>query len=124
MLYVTTRPNLQTPLRFDYSDKIAHFVEYAMLGLLSRMAAGGLSGAVRRRPALVAAAVVAFGLLVGALDETIQRSVPGRQSSWTDFVADAIGVAAGLAFAGWAAGRWRRSRGAQRGPRPMERGGR
>ena len=94
-------------MHFDYSDKVAHFCEYGALGFLARMVATGLLAFRRGRPAVVPALVIGFGLLIGALDETIQRSVPGRQSSWTDFAADAVGIAAGFAVAGWLSGWWR-----------------
>lgn len=124
MLYLTTRPNLHPPLRFEYSDKVAHFGEYAALGFLSRMVAGDLLTGARKRPALVGALVFGFGLLIAGLDETIQRSVPGRLSSWSDFGADVIGILVGLAVAGWTAGRGKGAGGGKNASRAKERSGR
>ena len=68
-------------------DKVAHFGAYAVLGLLlawasleSRLAAGW---------------PVLLGLAYAASDEVHQYFVPGRSPDVADWMADALGVAAG-----------------------------
>jgi VanZ family protein len=82
------RPALPTPRLFPGFDKAAHFGAYALLGfLLARGAAASRLG-----PGWV----LAIGLLYGASDEYHQSFVPGRSVEAGDWVADALGVAAGL----------------------------
>jgi VanZ family protein len=80
-------------------DKLFHVLEYAVLGLLYRRAAG-VKGA---RAAWTGALV---GLAVGALDETWQGRVAGREQDFFDALADVLGAA--LGSFGWGAWtRWR-----------------
>ena len=54
--------------------------------------------------------VLAAGLALGGAVEGLQACcIEGRASEWTDLVADALGLALGLAAA-WALVRWRRAR--------------
>lgn len=79
-------------------DKLLHFAAYAVL------ATAGAIGFQGRRAALA----VAVGLLLlGALLEIVQASIPGRQASVLDGLANAGGIAAGLA-AVWTGTRVRR----------------
>ena len=68
--------------------KLAHFSEFACLGVLgaARMRSGG--GTIRAPFFLV-------GLAPACVDETIQLYVPGRASSLLDVWLDAAGFAAG-----------------------------
>ena len=70
-------------------DKVVHFLMYGFLGVLA--AVGWLRA---RRPAWYWPLVLA--LLVGAIDEVHQRSVPNRTSDVLDWVADAAGISAGF----------------------------
>jgi VanZ family protein len=92
-------PRLMPPhLGLRYHDKIYHFIEFAIFGLL-------LIQALRhrysftQRPAAIGWAV-ALGVLWGALDEFHQLFVAGREASLLDALADSGGVlfAAGLAW--------------------------
>ncbi len=69
--------------------KLAHFSEFAMLGLLS----SGLAVLELER---IPAGLLGVGLAVACIDETIQLYVPGRASSLLDVWIDASGFAAGL----------------------------
>lgn len=69
--------------------KLAHFSEFAMLGLLS----SGLAVLELER---IPAGLLGVGLAVACIDETIQLYVPGRASSLMDVWIDASGFAAGL----------------------------
>jgi VanZ family protein len=87
ILVVSSIPNLTTP-GFSGSDKLAHFCEYAALGVLTRRAAGngGWKGWV---------IAIAIALAIGAADELYQSRVPGRVSSRYDWFADGLGGIAG-----------------------------
>ena len=64
--------------------KLAHLVEYAILG-------GLLLRALRREPA-----AVALGSLYAVTDEIHQSFVAGRQGSPLDWLIDTVGVFAGV----------------------------
>lgn len=103
---------------FQFSDKLAHFAAYAALGL-AIAGRRSLGRRLARGPASVPAEEdFAFdrrgawiGMLYGLSDEVHQLFVPLRLFSWWDFVADALGVAAGI----WVCGKLERR--ANRGPR-------
>lgn len=77
------------------ADKLVHwalFAATAAAGAWARWAGG------RRR-----LAVLVWGLLVvGVLTEVLQTYVPGRGPSAADWLADALGVAVGVAVVMWA----------------------
>ena len=68
--------------------KTAHFLEYAVLGLLLGKVVDG------RRMAWW----ISFAILIPATDETIQLFVPGRSGMVRDVVLDFVGACAGLAI--------------------------
>jgi hypothetical protein len=72
-------------------DKLLHFAGYALLGALLYRAARG-SGAGRARAVAIA---VLGAAAYGATDELHQAYVPGRSMDLWDWVADALGAAAG-----------------------------
>lgn len=83
--------------------KLAHFSEYAVLGILAR----GLFAArlaERGRPPFPAAYLVA---LVPVADECLQLFVPGRSGQPTDVLIDLSGLLAGSLLA-WLVARLRR----------------
>lgn len=73
-------------------DKALHTLEYAGLGFLW---AAAVRGPARRRFSLAWLGATLFGLT----DEFHQAFVPGRDASWADALADAVGAAAGAALA-------------------------
>ena len=73
-------------------DKLLHFSAFAALAVSSALALGP----GRRNHAVIAGAL----LLYGALIEILQLLVPGRDASALDLLADAAGIAGGLALAG------------------------
>lgn len=79
-------------VRFHLNDKVEHGVAFAVGGFLAAWAA---SSPVRRLRGLHAAIV--FCGLWGALDEVHQSSVPGRDCSALDLVADVAGASIGAA---------------------------
>ncbi len=74
-------------------DKVAHLVEYAVMGGLLLRALRG-AGALR---GLLVALALAWGLvtLFGASDELHQHFVPGRHGDPFDLIADAVGALTG-----------------------------
>lgn len=71
-------------------DKVAHFGAYTVLGAFLAHAALRLG-----LPILLALFV---GMCYGATDELYQSTVPGRHASVGDWIADALGVIAGVLF--------------------------
>jgi len=83
---VSSIPRLDMAMtRLEGCDKIAHFVEYSILGWALRY--WSRNGSPR---------FLAGGIAFAALDEFHQRYVPGREMSFWDFVADAAGITAGF----------------------------
>ena len=101
---------------FRFSDKALHFAAYGVLGiligmrhvLLRRLAGGDLGFALGRTGGIASATAglaekSAFdrtgaltGILYGLSDEIHQMFVPLRESAFSDFAADALGILAGL----------------------------
>lgn len=103
---LSSRPSL--PLPGSGLDKLAHFGTYAVLGLFL-----GRGGAASSVPVV---GIVLLGWLYGASDEVHQHFVPGRSPELLDWVADALGVAAGVASYQLLRRRFRR---AHRDPEPL-----
>ena len=81
------------------SDKVAHFLVYALLAALLRRAFGpGL-----RWPVAATVAAAAIATAYGAIDEVHQSFVPGRSATVADGVADAAGAIIGAWLASHAA---------------------
>lgn len=72
--------------------KLAHFCEFALLGLLLCRHAQ-----LRKAPSPVSGTML-IGLLCACIDETIQLFSPGRSSQLTDVWVDFAGICAGLVF--------------------------
>lgn len=83
----SAQPTLPTP-DLDHSDKVLHFAAYAGLGGL--LAYGAAPAALGPLP------LIAIGSLYGASDEVHQSFVPGRSPDPLDWVADTLGVIAGV----------------------------
>ena len=81
----------------QFWDKGAHFLAYSLLGFFFMMSLiRRRDEGIRTSAFLKAVVVVAFA---GAADEIHQYFVPGRESSFLDFIADALGGTAGAALA-------------------------
>jgi VanZ family protein len=86
----------QIPTLFPNVDKLEHFMEYGLLGLL-------LGRAIRftlrgRSSGLAAMATIAGGAMIAMFDELYQLRVPGRMSDVRDWLTDVIALAAAVAF--------------------------
>jgi len=76
-----------------HMDWIVHVVEYSVFGFLLARAFGCSVPSKTGRRLLLAALV--FGVLYAASDEWHQRSVPNRDASVYDAIADTVGLALG-----------------------------
>jgi len=72
--------------------KTAHFLEYAVLGVIS----GGLMRRGWGRDFLHGRLSLLVAVVVPMIDETIQRFVPGREGQLRDVCIDLAGIAFGL----------------------------
>jgi VanZ family protein len=79
------------------TDKLLHAAAYAVLGLVCLRACHGSLSRLALRPVLVAL-LLAGGY--GLLDELHQASVPGRDASLLDWLADLAGVGVALVLVG------------------------
>jgi VanZ family protein len=70
-------------------DKVAHFVEYGVLGFLLARLIGNLQSTFSKGFLLVS--VVILAMLYGISDEVHQAFVPGRNASPWDVAADSLG---------------------------------
>ncbi|HEU4725915.1 MAG TPA: VanZ family protein [Candidatus Eisenbacteria bacterium] len=87
------------PGNIPYLDKVAHLLEYSLLGLL-------LGRAIRftmtgKGKAAAAGATMLLGAAVGAADEFYQRGVPGRSSDVRDWLTDVTAIALSVLFTQW-----------------------
>lgn len=107
---VSSIPSLRAPgPDFISKDKLAHVIEYFILGaLLFR----GVGWTVSRSRLATFGFILAVSASVGALDEIYQGFIPGRYMSAADWWADVLGAAMGAGlfiFTGlgnrWPAGR-------------------
>ena len=89
----------QAPLPAQMSDKVAHTLGYALLGLLATRAVNDSAGTPMRAWHLLLA--LAITVAYGMSDEFHQSFVPGRDADIHDVYADAIGGLLGAA-AWWA----------------------
>jgi VanZ family protein len=89
---LSSLPDLPSPPG-GLTDKHGHV---GMYGVLSALVLRGLSG-VAWPGVTIGTAVAAAGIATtyGATDEIHQRFVPGRESSWADLAADAVGAGIG-----------------------------
>jgi VanZ family protein len=98
VFFVSTRPGLQPPgPGFHMKDKLAHFIEYA---ILAGFLAGAFGGMVRSSRLGMFMFLLAIGATIGAVDETLQGYTPDRTMSVYDWFADVAGLAAVI---GWVA---------------------
>ena len=82
----STLPGKSVPDIVNLSwDKLLHFIEYTLLGILGYRA-------YYRHPSFNIYFLCLFGILFGCLDELWQKMIPGRFSSHYDVIADGIGV--------------------------------
>lgn len=96
-------PGDRIGLRFD--DRVAHFLEYFVLGVLLVFFAVSLRGGSGTG---ASALILAFAALHAAVDEIHQGFVPRRDSSLKDWLFDVAGAATAVAVLRLAARRGER----------------
>ncbi|MDX1973407.1 MAG: VanZ family protein [Candidatus Sumerlaeia bacterium] len=85
-------------LDFPHSDKIIHFIMYfGVGGLFCAAVLVSTLGNLRLRTKKILFVLVP--LFIAAVDELNQLNVPGRSADPLDYLADAIGIAAGVSSA-------------------------
>lgn len=99
------------PGGFPNLDKIAHLLEYSLLGLLiGRAIRFTLAG---RGQAVAATSAVLLGAAIGMADELYQRRVPGRSSDVRDWLVDVAAVTIAVLLTQWVSTRSLRDRAAR-----------
>lgn len=87
ILFLSSRPASQLP-RFNLPDKLLHTIEYAFLGaLLLRLFWRDYGWQGIRLVSMIIFVLALFG----AMDETLQSFVPGRDADALDWIADLCG---------------------------------
>lgn len=95
IIFILSGQVLNLEIDLAFSDKGAHWLEFMGLGFLLAL---GFFYNLPRQTFLRAYLTVIIGISVGLVDELHQRYLPGRQCDWRDWIADIIGVMAGLAI--------------------------
>jgi VanZ family protein len=94
IFFVSSRSGITPPgPDFIMKDKLAHVAEYSILGLLLFL---NIGWAVSRSRVVTFLFLFAVGVSIAALDELLQSYIPGRHMSIFDWLADAVGIAAGV----------------------------
>jgi len=89
IFYLSSQSNLAAVGYFPFSDKVAHFLLFAVFGMALAWGGKHIS------PIRLHAGLVLLGIVYGGLDELHQSFVPLRHPSAGDLVADALGVLVG-----------------------------
>ena len=94
IFFLSSRPYFHAPgPEFESKDKVAHFCEYFILGVLLFKAIGWSAS---RDMFINFLFLLAVGVSVAALDELFQSYIPGRTMSVMDWVADTAGIGFGV----------------------------
>ncbi len=80
---------------FEVQDKVAHFLEYSILGFLVGRWERNQYGHGWIRSVVTS---LLLGSSIALLDEAYQGWIPGRTPSAMDWLADLAGISLGLAF--------------------------
>lgn len=100
ILVATLLPSSGFPKQPDWgfpADKLAHFLLFFVLSLLLIHNRSGSELPVTKFFFLF---VVTFAIVYGLLLETAQNYIPGRDFSWLDLLADALGGTLGMLLYG------------------------
>lgn len=81
-------------------DKVIHFTEYAILGVL-------LQGSVEQRGIKVVLYIMLVGSLFAGVDELWQSMIPKRIPSFYDWIADTLGLLFGLSVSTFVTKKWK-----------------
>jgi len=92
-IFVLSSKSIQVGAHFDRLDKILHFLEYGILGLLLAI---GFFKVFTFSSFKKSVLTFGSGLILAILDEWHQFFVPLRKSDALDILADAAGLAFGI----------------------------
>jgi VanZ family protein len=96
IFFVSSRPYLRPPgPEFAMKDKVAHLLEYGVLGVLLCRAVGI---ALSRDRVVAVLALLAIVATLAACDEVFQSTIPGRVTDVRDWLADLTGAAIGASI--------------------------
>lgn len=87
---LSAQQGLQPPVKFQNSDKLAHMLEYGVLGWLLVRALRAVMP--KRSWVFTTMLALGLGLCIGAGDEFFQSFIPGRTSTVFDWLADGTGL--------------------------------
>lgn len=87
IFWLSHQSGLPAPQLFPHQDKVAHFSEYAILGIL----AWRCFRHQVKQPELLFLTSLVFCSLYGALDEFHQYFIPNRHVDIFDWIADTVG---------------------------------
>ncbi len=91
IIIISSISHLKQPqLKFFSVDKLAHFIEYSLLALLTYRSFSHFSSKVSVFQALIRS--VGFVTLFALLDEFYQRYIPGRFFDYYDIIFDLLGA--------------------------------
>lgn len=91
IFFVSSIPGEKITVQFD--DRVAHFIEYFVLGLVLSFAAASVRGGTGR---VASIAILAFVAAFALTDEFHQSLVPDRDASAKDWMFDMLGATAAL----------------------------
>jgi len=93
IFYVSSIPNVTTPLQKIYFDKILHVLEYLPFGFLVARGIHGTKLSISGRMLVIGVGMAT--IMFGASDEYHQSFVAGRNSGIPDLIGDTIGGVVG-----------------------------
>lgn len=91
IFFVSSIPGEKITFQFD--DRVAHFLEYFILGVLLAFAGAGLRAGTGRAASI---SILVFVALFAIADEYHQSLVPRRDASAKDWIFDMLGASAAL----------------------------
>jgi VanZ family protein len=94
LIFLVSSRSLGFSIPGHWLDKVPHAIEFGTLGFLLSL---GFFHLVSSSPRLSISLTFLTGIGFGALDEFHQKFVRGRSSDPRDALADAVGVAVGIA---------------------------
>lgn len=86
--WISSRSTLPTPMWFENQDKIYHAGAYGLMGIFTWRCFRHFINT----PIILGLLTVSFCSLYGVSDEWHQSFVPGRDSSYKDWIADTVGA--------------------------------
>ncbi len=92
-IFVMSSQSFDVEVEFRLFDKLAHILEFAVLGLLLSL---GFFKALKSSFLIKGFLVLLSGLFLGIMDEVHQSFVPDRELEILDMIADGVGIMIGL----------------------------